>query len=145
MLTELRDVALTITAVFGALAGVGTAAWWLLGPRVRAFLATLQQVTDHASAELRVDVPGSTAAHAAQAASAAEQLPAMRRQLDDLVTRQEQLDQARVVERLDLVELLAQNNQHRVGRVEQAIVSWLGGSALIRPERPDPPNPHRPE
>lgn len=131
--SAVRDVLETAAAIVGALGVLLGALWVVIGPRVRAFVveaSTAAQNANRAALELRTDTPGSTASNAAVAAV---QTGRLSRDVAELLARQAALDELRIAERLDLVEVLAEHNSRRVGSVEQALVSWLGSQQLGRP------------
>lgn len=122
----LQNIATSVTSV----AVVAGGAWWLLGPRVtgwvREVTARTSEAAQAAHEQLQPDRPGSTAAHAATAARAAQELPQLRDAVQQLLAAQADVDELRLPERLQLVELQLDNTDRRLGSVEQALIAQLG-------------------
>lgn len=122
----LQAVATSVSSV----AIVAGGAWWLLGPRVTGWVREVTDRTSEAARaaqeQLQPDRPGSTAAHAATAARAVQELPQLRTAVEQLLAHQASVDELRIPERLQLVELQLENTDRRLGSVEQALIAQLG-------------------
>jgi len=129
---ELLTVA---TLTLGLVTTLAAGCWWLLAPRVRDFVRDLAGVASSAAQQLDATVPGSTAAHAATAATAADELPAVRRQLDQLAGRVGDLVDAQLVTRMQLVELQTERHDQRLSSIEQLQLQ-LVASGFIPTHRP---------
>lgn len=119
---ELSQLVVTAGAVVAGLSAVLAAVWWLVGPRVAAELRELVHGAQTATEQLDPTNVGSTAHHASSAADAARQLPPLVAAVRDLQRQANEYDQLRVAERLQLVEVMAENNSRRIGAVEQAVI-----------------------
>ena len=134
--TELLQVA---SLAVGLVTVLGGAIWWLVAPRVTAFLRELAGLLSDAGQQLDDSRPGSTASHAATAAKAAVELPQLRTDLAHVREQVEQLTAAQLVPRLDLVELMQERHEQRLSSIEQLQLQ-LVAAGFIPTHRP----PHAP-
>lgn len=136
---QLDDVAAIveqIAALAGALVLLGGIAWrWVLGPKVRELIDLQAQSAGHVRQAL-VDAPGTLKSDARIAAAAARELPQLRAEVKEVLERVGKLDQERLPERVQLIELETDNHGRRIGSLEQSVIAWLGGQLGVeRAER----------
>lgn len=125
------------TGVAGSLAA---GLWGLVWPRIEDKLQELAGGMREVTTQLQADVDGTTGAHAATAARAAAQLPELRRIVEHLAGRQAELEELRLPERLQLVELQTENHERRLGSVEQALITSLGSELAAARRRQEERN-----
>lgn len=127
-----RDALLAAAAICSAIVVLATAAWWLIGPRVKASLTELIEASKEARDELQLNRPGSTARHAAEAAEHARELPALRGQVNQLRRELHDIVEARVVERLGVVEAQTDSHNRQIGRLQDAVIELIGAPRTQR-------------
>lgn len=142
-----QELLLQSGALVGALGVLFGAAWYLLGPRVRLFLAEVQRGAQLSGTQLDPNADGDNAAsYAKHAAEAADAIPALQEQVaanvlrltaltltvgqlqaHDLPTRIKQLETHQ-----ELLETAQRVSDQRIAAIEQAVIADLG-----RPPRAD--------
>lgn len=115
-------------AVVGAVTTLGGLAWWLLAPRVRAYLETVAANARTAAHELDPERTGSTAEAVRAARELAEQIPQLSRRLELVEQRTEPLDELTQLvhsntARLDSTEGELVDHRRRLGNVEEALIT----------------------
>lgn len=135
-LDDVAGVVEQIATLAGALVVLGGIAWrFVLAPKVNQLLANQQRTVAHVQ-EALVDEPGTLKSDARIAANAARELPQLRDELRQLLHRVDAIEDARVVERLQLLEFEGDNHGRRIGSLEQSVIAWLGGQLNVeRAER----------
>lgn len=139
------DAIILAAAVVTAAGVILGALWRIVRPKVRDELRALLQPAREAAEATRDALDegrqGSVGHHAAEAAKAAHQVPALRQQLKELDRRLGPLVDANLVERLTLVEVAQGLNETRLSAVEQAVIQQIA-TRFYPPDqrrRHDPP------